>query len=77
MAVLSTWLADGAHAGLRWYVQRVEGTDAPLATVIGFIGSTYVTETCELPNWTEAAVRRWVGELVAARSARGARRAKA
>lgn len=73
----SVWIADGAHAGLRWYVQRLEGVDAPVVTAIGFAGSTYVTETCELPGWTEAAVCRWVDELVAARSAKAMRRAKA
>lgn len=77
MAVLSTWLADGAHAGLRWWVERVDGAAAPVVTTIGFVGSTYVTERCELPGWTEAAVCRWVDELIAARSAKAARRARA
>lgn len=73
----SEWIADGAHAGLRWYVQHMEGVDAPVVTAIGFIGSAYTSDSCEMPDWTEAAVCRWVEDLVAARTARAVRRAKA
>ncbi len=68
------YLADGSHAGLRWYLQRLDGLE--LCSVNGFQGADYVTETCEMPGATPAMACALVDALIAARAAKQARKAR-
>ena len=62
-------LADGTHAGMRWWVERVPGLAHPMVTVIGWCDDRYVSERTEMAGACPAKVRAWVdGVLLAERT---------
>jgi len=64
-----TPLADGTHAGMRWWVERVPGLAHPLVTVSGWCDGRYVSERAEMEDASPAKVRAWVdGVLLAERT---------
>jgi len=68
------WLFDGTHGGLRYYGTCVEGV--VVVQVNGFLGSDYVSESCDLPDATPAMARAFVDELLAARATKAERKAR-
>jgi len=70
-------LADGTHAGMRWWVERVPGLAHPLVTVSGWCDGRYVSERAEMAGACPAKVRAWVdGVLVLGRTKPGKARSR-
>lgn len=57
-------LADGTHAGLRWWVERVPGMAHPVVTAIGWCDGRYVSERTEMSGASPAKVRAWVDDVL-------------
>lgn len=68
-------LADGTHAsGLRWWVHRIEGHDAPLVTVSGFDGPQYLFRQAHFQDAGPERAARFADQVLAAARARRQRR---
>ena len=68
-------IADGAHAGCRWWAERVPGLAHPLVTVSGWLDGVYVFRQLEMQAASAARVRAWIDQLLAEPKGRRAGRA--